>query len=117
MARKPTVKVGCSLLVCLLVIGGCAADEPLDMSSYDPTHDQQAIAGYYRDQAAAMREKANAQATAATRYEALFGSEADMVSSARLLAHYYEQTAKELERVAEAHAAVNRNRPRPQSIR
>ncbi len=116
MARKPTVKVGCSLLVCLLWIGGCAADEPLDMSSYDPAHDQQAIAGHYRDQAAAMREKANAQATAATRYEALFGTEADMVSGARLLAHYYEQTAQELERVAESHAVVDRNRRRSQAV-
>lgn len=120
MARKPTVKVGLSLLVCLLGIGGCAADEPLDMSSYmssyDPSHDQKAIAGYYRDQAVAMREKANAQATAATRYEALFGPEADMVSGARLLARYYEQTAQELERVAEAHAAVDRNRRRSQAV-
>lgn len=116
MARKPTVKVGLSLLVCLLGIGGCAADEPLDMSSYDPAHDQRAIAGYYRDQAVTMREKANAQATAAARYEALFGSEDDSVTSARLLAHYYEQTAQEFERVAEAHAAVDRKRRRTQAV-
>ena len=116
MAHESRVKMGLSLLVCLLGISGCAADEPLDMSSYDPSHDQKAIAGYYRDQAVAMREKATAQATAAARYEALFGSEADMVSGARLLAHYYEQTAQELERVAEAHAAVDRNRRRSQAV-
>lgn len=117
MAHTTTAKVGRILSMCILGIGGCASYEPLDMSSYDPSHDQKAIASYYRDQAVSMREKANAQATAATRYEALFGSEADMVSGARLLAHYYEQTAKELERVAEAHATVDRNRPRPQTIR
>lgn len=109
-------KYAVALLLYLLGIGGCAADEPLDMSSYDPSHDQMAIAGYYRDQAVSMREKANAQATAATRYEALFGSEADMVSGARLLARYYEQTAQELEQVAESHAAVDRNRRRSQVV-
>jgi hypothetical protein len=117
MACKPTVKMGWNLLVCLLAIYGCAADEPLDMSSYDPSHDQKAIAGYYRDQAVSMREKANAQATAAARYEGLFGSEADIVSGARLLAGYYEQTAREFERVAEAHAAVDRNRRQSQAVR
>jgi hypothetical protein len=107
-ARQPIGKITASLLVCLLAFGGCAADEPLDMSSYDPSHNQTAIAGYYQDQALSMREKAHAQAIAATRYEALFGPEADMVSGARSLAHYYEQTAQELERIAETHAAVGR---------
>jgi len=117
MAHESAVKMGLSLLVCLLGIGGCAADEPLDMSSYDPAHDQKTIASYFRDQAAAMREKANAQATAAVRYEALFGSEADMVSGARLLAHYYEQTAQELERIAESHASAGRAGRHPKAVR
>jgi hypothetical protein len=104
------------LLLCLLGIGGCASHEPLDMSSYEPSHDQNAIASYYRDQAVSMREKANAQATAAAHYEALFGSEDDSVAGARSLAHYYEQTAQEFDRLAEAHAAVGRNRP-PQTVR
>ena len=87
------------------------------MSSYDPSQDQTAIAGYYRDRAVTMREKANAQSTAAVRYEALFGPEDDSVVGARSLAHYYEQTAQELERIAATHAAVGRNRPRPQTVR
>ena len=113
MTRKPIRNVRQILLVCLLGIGGCASYESVEMNSYDPGHDQTAIADLYRNQAAEMREKANAQATAATRYEALFGPEADLVYGARLLAHYYEQHAQELERIAEAHAAVDRNR-RPQ---
>ena len=113
VARKPTGTMTVSLLVCLLAFGGCAADEPLDMSSYDPSLNQMAIAGYYQDQAVSMREKAHAQAIAATRYEALFGPEADMVSGARSLAHYYEQTAQELVRIAEAHASVGRARRHP----
>lgn len=98
------------LLFCLVTGGipGCVSPEVIEMGSYDPTHDQTAIAGYYKSQAEAMREKANAQATASTRYEALFGPEADLVSGARLLRHYYEQTAKELEGLAESHASVAR---------
>ncbi len=94
------------LLVCLLEIVGCASHAPIDMGSYDPSHDQRAIADYYRHRAFAMREKAAAQATAAVRYEELFGPDSDLVSGARLLARYYEQTALELDRVAEDHAAV-----------
>lgn len=116
MAPTPTARMGPILLVCALGIGGCASYESIDLSSYDPTHDQAAIAGYYRNQAVTMREKANAQATAAAHYEALFGAEADLVSGAKSLAHYYEQTAQELERVAQAHAAVARHKRSPTTV-
>ncbi|BFU88875.1 MAG: hypothetical protein NTAFB01_00620 [Nitrospira sp.] len=116
MAHKSIVEVSWILLVCLIAIGGCASQESLDMSSYDPSDDQKAIAGYYRDQAVAMREKADAQATSATRYEALFGPEAGLVSGARSLARYYQQTAQEFERLAEAHASVGRTRQRPAAV-
>jgi hypothetical protein len=107
--------MGRSLLFVGIILGssGCASPQSMEMSSYDSVHDQQAIAGYYRNQAIVMREKANAQITAAARYEGLFGPDDDLVSGARLLADYYEQTAKELERVAEAHAAVDRTGQRP----
>ena len=101
------------LLLCSLGIAGCTSSKPLEMDSFDPTHDQTAIAGYYRNQAIAMRQKAIAQATAAARYKELFGPDADLVSGARLLARYYEQTAQELERVAEAHASAARTGQRP----
>ena len=107
---------GRGLLLCcivVLVFSGCASHESIDMGSFDPAQDQKAIARYYWNQAMAMREKATTQATAAAHYEGLFGPEADLVSGARSLAHYYEQTAQELERVAEAHAAIDRNRRRP----
>ena len=87
------------------------------MDSYDPSYNQTEIANYYRNQAISMREKAEAQATAAMRYEALFGREADLVSGAKSLAHYYEQTAQELERVAQAHEAVDRNKRTPAAVR
>ncbi len=117
IVHESAVKVGWILFVCLIGIAGCSSQEPLEMTSYDPAHDQTAIAYYYRSQAVTMREKAHAQATAAARYEALFGPEADLVSGARSLAHYYEQTAQELERVAEAHAQVGRTRQGPPTVR
>ncbi|MDF0676052.1 MAG: hypothetical protein P0120_17225 [Nitrospira sp.] len=116
MTHKTIEKVGRILLVCLMASGGCASREPLDSSSDDPSYDQTAITNLYRNRAADMHEKANAQATAATRYEALFGPEADLVSGARSLASYYEQTAKEFERLAEAHASVDRTRQRPTTV-
>jgi hypothetical protein len=112
IARKSMAKFGHGLLLCIVGLGGCASYEPPDLNSYDPSHDQAAIAGYYKNQADAMREKANAQAIAAARYEALFGPEADLVSGARLLGQYYGQTAKELEGIAEAHGSVARKAQR-----
>lgn len=108
------------LLLCCLVVGvftGCASTESIDLDSFDPSHNQTEIANYYRNQAVAMREKADAQATAAVRYEALFGPEADLVSGAKSLAHYYEQTAQELERVAQAHQAVDQTKRAPAAVR
>ncbi|MGQ0556790.1 MAG: hypothetical protein ACT4PN_12690 [Nitrospiraceae bacterium] len=108
------------LLLCCLVVGvftGCASTESIEVDSFDPSHNQTEIANYYRNQAVAMREKADAQATAAVRYEALFGPEADLVSGAKSLAHYYAQTAQELERVAQAHEAVARNKRTPAAVR
>ena len=104
------------LLPCLLGIAGCASYEPMDMSSYDPSYDQKVIANFYRNQAVAMREKANAQATAAARYESLFGSEADIVAGALLLARYYQQSAQELERIADAHESADRTKQHPKAV-
>jgi DICT domain-containing protein len=104
------------LVVIMLGMSSCVPPESIDLSSFDPAYDQTAIAGYYKNQAIAMREKADAQVTAAARYEALFGSEADLVSGARSLARYYEQTAKELARLAEAHETVARTGKRPTPI-
>lgn len=110
--------IGRSLLLVVIMLGmsSCVSPESIDLSSYDPSYDQAAIAGYYKNQAMAMREKADAQVTAAARYEVLFGSEADLVSGARSLARYYEQTAQEFARLAEAHETVARTGKRPTPI-
>ena len=66
------------------------------------------IAGYYRDQAVVLREKASLIAESAARYEHLFGPQSDWVSGAKQLSQYYAAAAQDLERLAEAHAEVAR---------
>ena len=81
------------------------------MTSFDPSQDQVAIAGYYRDQAMDLQEKAAELAESAVRYERLFGPQSDWVSGARQLSQYYAIAAQDLERLAEAHAEVARTGP------
>ena len=99
------VLVGCYLLAA----AGCAQPvKTIDMTSFDPSKDQMAIAGYYRGQAMDLREKAASLAESAVRYEHLFGFQSDWVSGARQLLQYYAAAAQEQERLAEAHAEVAR---------
>lgn len=107
---KPPCLVGWRMLIalCLLVSSGCAQPVVIDMTSFDPSQDQMAIAGYYRGGAMALREKAAALAESAVRYEHLFGPQSDWVSGARQLSQYYAAAAQELERLADAHAEVAR---------
>ncbi|THJ23919.1 MAG: hypothetical protein CAF45_006225 [Nitrospira sp. CG24E] len=94
-------------VLCLLSAAGCAQPvETIEMTSFDPSQDQAAIVGYYREAAMDLREKAAGYAESAVRYEHLFGPESDWVSGARKLSQYYAESAQELERLAEAHAKV-----------
>jgi len=95
-------------VLCLLGAAGCAPSsvETIEMTSFDPSHDQAAIVGYYREQAMDLREKAAGYAESALRYEHLFGPQSDWVSGARALSQYYAESAQELERLAEAHAKI-----------
>jgi hypothetical protein len=108
---------GVLLVLCVLAAVGCAESVvPIeDMTSFDPSQDQMAIAGSYRAEAVALKEKAAALAESVARYEGLFGPQSDLVSGARQLSQYYVEAAQELERRAEAHAEVARTgRQRPQ---
>ena len=101
---------GVLIVLCVLAVAGCAqpAQTIDDMASFDPSQDQMAIAGYYRSEAMALKEKAAGHAESAARYEHLFGPQSDWVSGARQLSQYYTEAAQELERQAEAHAEVAR---------
>ena len=96
------------ILLCSLSAAGCAAPivETIEMTSFDPSQDQAAIGGYYREEAMGLREKAAEHAESAVRYEHLFGPESDWVSGARKLSQYYAEAAHDLERLAEAHAKI-----------
>ena len=104
--------VGWSALIvlCMLAAVGCAPQhvETIEMTSFDPSQDQAAIVGYYRDEAMDLREKAAEHAESAIRYERLFGPQSDWVSGARQLSQYYAAAAQDLERLVEAHAEVAR---------
>ncbi len=112
---KPPCRVGWSLLItlCLFAWSGCAQPTVIDMASFDPAQDQMAIAGYYRDQATVLKEKAALIAESAARYERLFGPQSDWVSGAWQLSQYYVAAAQELERRADAHTEVARTGRQP----
>jgi hypothetical protein len=114
MSNLADTKLSCLIrwnvltVLCLLGAAGCAPSsvETIEMTSFDPSHDQAAIVGYYREQAMDLREKAAGYAESTLRYEHLFGPQSDWVSGARALSQYYAESAQELERLAEAHAKV-----------
>ena len=102
--------VGWGVLIALssFAVAGCAQSPVNDMTSFDPSQDQMAVFDYYRNQAMILRQKADAIAESAVRYEHLFGAQSDYVSGARQLSQYYAESAQEQERLAEAHAEVAR---------
>jgi hypothetical protein len=101
------IRWGGLIVLFLLSAAGCAQPvETIEMTSFDPSQDQAAIVGYYREEAMDLREKAAGYAESAVRYEHLFGPQSDWVSGARKLSQYYAESAQELERLAEAHEKV-----------
>lgn len=96
---------GALIVLCVLTMAGCAQPvETIDRTSVDSLQDQIAIAGHYRAEAMALKEKAAAVAESAVRYERLFGPQSDWVSGAQQLSQYYAVAAQDLERRAEAYA-------------
>lgn len=102
------------ILLFVFAAAGCSSPaEKIDTSSFGSLEDQQDLAGYYRDQAAILKEKAAMIAESAVRYERLFGPQSDWVSGAQQLSQYYANAAQDLERRADAHDQATRtNRQR-----
>ena len=102
---------GALIVLCVLTMAGCAQPvETIDRTSVDSLQDQMAVAGHYRAEAMALKEKAAAVAESAVRYERLFGPQSDWVSGAQQLSQYYAVAAQDLERRAEAYAEAARTR-------
>jgi hypothetical protein len=76
---------------------------PLHTASDDPSQDHWKIATYYRLEAVASRQKAEELANRVEVYERLFGRESDWVAGTRLLAQFYEESARDQDRQANLH--------------
>jgi hypothetical protein len=109
VTHSPHVRRGALVVLCLVTSAGCAQPvQTVDTTSFGPSQDQLTIAGYYRGEALALKEKAAAIAESAVRYEHLFGPQSDWVSGARQLSQYYAVAAQDLERRAEAYEEAAR---------
>lgn len=100
------------LLLGVLLVSGCTrgATAVLDPASRDPSQDHWAIASYYSRQAAVSRQQAEEMTHRAVVYEGLFGRESDWVTGTRLLAQFYEEAAREQDRLADLHLDLGRGR-------
>jgi len=97
------------LLVLFVAVAGlgCArTSTPLDLTSTDPSQDQRKIASYHTQEAAVLRSKAEELSQQVLVYERLFGDESEWVSGTRLLVQFYENAAKEQERLADWHLGI-----------
>ena len=100
------------LLALLIMAAGlsCARNTaPLDLTSPDSSQDQRKIASYHSREAVLFRSKAEEFAQRIVVYERLFGPDSEWVTGARLLLQFYEDAAKEQERLADWHLGIVNN--------
>lgn len=90
----------------LLSVGCSGSTPPLELSSQDFGKYQEKIAVYHRNEARAMRLRAQEQHVRIGVYERLFGPDSEWVLGARLLAQFYEAAAGDQERQASVHEAL-----------
>ena len=100
------------LLFGVLLTLGCTRGPTavLDPVSRDPGQDHWAIASYYTRQATASRQQAEEMTNQSVVYERLFGRESDWVSGTRLLVQFYEEAAREQDRLADLHLDLAKGR-------
>ena len=106
-------------LLSLFFMSGCTQGSTAvpDLSSRYPGQDHHAIASYYSHQAAVSREQAEEMTDRVAIYELLFGRESDWVSGTRLLVQFYEEAAREQDRLADLHLRLGRDRSPSQPAR
>ena len=99
------------LAACILGAQGCSASPTvLEFEKIQSPEEQRAIAEYYRNEAAVFRQKASGMAGRVAAYRQLFGEDSEWVSGARLLSEYYEQEARERERLADQYQSSMKGR-------
>lgn len=100
------------LLLAVLLLLGCTSSprDVLDPVSRDPGQDHAAIALYYSREAAVSRQQAEEMTERAVIYERLFGRESDWVVGTQLLVQFYQEMAREQDRLADLHLKLERDR-------
>ncbi len=95
------------IMLWVIASSGCAAPtSPLEMTALDPAQDHWRIATAYAREATAMRQRAEELSKRASHYERLFGADSEWVTGTKLLAHFYEDAAREQQRLAEVHVGL-----------
>lgn len=97
------------LLLALATLGCARAPAPLDLASPDPSQDQWTIARYHSREAVLLRLKADELSQRVVVYERLFGLDSEWVTGTRLLVQFYDDAAKEQERLAGWHLGIAGN--------
>ena len=100
--------------VCMAGIQSCSASPTVpDFFSVQSTEDQRKISEYYRREATMFRQKADETAERAAAYGQLFGEESEWVSGARALGEFYQQKARERERLADQYQSPSGDHVQP----
>lgn len=101
------------IILGLLVQFGCSSGltAPLEMTTLNPGDDHQTVARHYRHEANLSRQQVEELSNQAAAYEPLFGQESDWVSGTRLLVQFYQELAREQDRLAELHMNLGKDRP------
>jgi hypothetical protein len=113
----PLMNLPTLLLLGILLVSGCTGGSRTvqDLTSHDPGQDHWAIASYYSREAAVSRQQAEDLTNRVAIYERLFGPESDWVAGTKLLVQFYEEEAREQERLADLHLELGRGRSPIQS--
>lgn len=96
------------LLLGIFLQSGCSGRPAvlLDMTALNSSQDHGKIATYYHHQAVVSRQQTEELTNRAVVYERLFGQESEWVTGTRLLAQFYEEAAREEERLASRHLSL-----------
>jgi hypothetical protein len=100
------------ILIAFLLLSGCTGGSTavLELGSQDSEQDHWAIASYYSREAAVSRQQAEEMANRVAVYERLFGPDSDWVAGTKLLVQFYEEEAREQERLADLHLELGKGR-------
>lgn len=113
--NPPTIFILFSFLLLSSCTGGSKPVQ--ELTSHEPGQDHWAIASYYSREAAVSRQQAEEMASRVATYERLFGPDSDWVAGTKLLVQFYEEEAREKERLADMHLELGRGQSPNQRTR